>query len=67
MRIAPRKFFEFLVLLMLGMCLLFIYLRNIGGQRVVQLYGEAGRLACVADASEFCPRFQSDKKDPFGR
>lgn len=39
MRIDPRKFFELLFLLMLGMCLLFIYLRNIGGQRAVQLYG----------------------------
>ena len=67
MRIDPRKFFELLFLLMLGMCLLFIYLRNIGGQRAVQLYGEAGRLACIADASEFCPRFQSDKEDPFGQ
>lgn len=67
MRIDPRKFFELLFLLMLGMCLLFIYLRNIGGQRAVQLYGGAGLLVCVADAGEPCSRILSDKEDPFGQ
>lgn len=52
MRIDPRRFFEFLLFLMLTMCLFFIYLRNIGDRRAVQLYSEAGRLARVADVSE---------------
>ena len=29
MRIDPRRFFEFLLFLMLAMCLFFIYLRNV--------------------------------------
>ena len=52
MRIDPRRFFEFLLFLMLAMCLFFIYLRNTQDQRAVQLYSEAGRLVRVADASE---------------
>ena len=45
MRIDPRRFFEFLFLMLMAMCLFFLYLRNIGDQRAVQLYSEAGRLA----------------------
>ena len=52
MRIDPRRFFEFLFLMLMAMCLFFLYLRNIGDQRAVQLYSEAGRLACVAGAVE---------------
>lgn len=55
MRIDPRRFFEFLLFLMLTMCLFFIYLRNIGDRRAVQLYSEAGRLVRVADAANPSP------------
>ena len=55
MRIDPRRFFEFLFLMLMAMCLFFLYLRNIGDQRAVQLYSEAGRLACVADTGESAP------------
>ena len=51
MRIDPRRFFEFLLFLMLTMCLFFIYLRNIQDQRAGQLYHEAERLVCAADAA----------------
>lgn len=52
MRIDPRRFFEVLFLMLMGVCLFFLYLRNIGDQRAVQLYSEAGRLAYVAEAVE---------------
>lgn len=55
MRIDPRRFFEFLFLMLMAMCLFFLYLRNIGDQRAVQLYSEAGRLAYVAEAVEPSP------------
>lgn len=50
MRIGSRRFFEFLLLLILCICLTFICLRNIGNQRADQLYREAGRLADMPDA-----------------
>lgn len=50
MRIDPRRFFEFLFLMLMAMCLFFIYLRNIGDRRAVQLYSEAGRLAYMSEA-----------------
>ena len=55
MRIDPRRFFEFLLFLMLAMCLFFIYLRNIQDQRAGQLYHEAERLVCAADAASPFP------------
>lgn len=55
MRIDPRRFFEFLFLMLMAMCLFFLYLRNIGDQRAVQLYSEARRLAYVAEAVEPSP------------
>ena len=55
MRIDPRRFFEFLLFLMLTMCLFFIYLRNIQDQRAGQLYHEAERLVCAADAASPFP------------
>lgn len=55
MRIDPRRFFEFLFLMLMAMCLFFIYLRNIGDRRAVQLYNEAGRLAYVMEAVEPSP------------
>lgn len=55
MRIDPRRFFEVLFLLLMGVCLFFLYLRNIGDRRAVQLYSEAGRLACAAEAVEPSP------------
>ena len=55
MRIDPRRFFEFLLFLMLAMCLFFIYLRNIQDQRADQLYHEAERLVCAADAANPFP------------
>lgn len=55
MRIDPRRFFEFLLLLMLTMCPFFLYLRNIGDQRALRLYCEAERLVGVADAGVFTP------------
>ena len=55
MRIDPRRFFEFLLFLMLTMCLFFIYLRNIQDQRAGQLYHEAERLVCAADAASPSP------------
>ena len=55
MRIDPRRFFEFLFLMLMAMCLFFLYLRNMGNQRAVQLYSEAGRLAFVSEAVEPSP------------
>lgn len=55
MRIDPRRFFEFLFLMLMAMCLFFLYLRNIGNRRAVQLYSEAGRLAYMSEAVEPSP------------
>lgn len=55
MRIDPRRFFEFLLFLMLTVCLFFLYLRNIQDQRAGQLYHEAERLVCAADAASPFP------------
>ena len=63
MRIDPRRFFEFLFLMLMAMCLFFLYLRNIGDQRAVQLYSEARRLAYVAEAVEPSPA-PSDMTSP---
>ena len=63
MRIDPRRFFEFLFLMLMAMCLFFLYLRNIGDQRAVQLYSEAGRLAFVSEAVEPSPA-PSDMTSP---
>lgn len=52
MRIDPRRFFEFLFLMLMAMCLFFLYLRNIGDQRAVQLYSEVGRLVYMSEAVE---------------
>ena len=41
--------------MLMAMCLFFIYLRNIGDRRAVQLYNEAGRLAYVMEAVEPSP------------
>lgn len=63
MRIDPRRFFEFLFVMLMAMCLFFFYLRNIGDQRAVQLYSEAGRLAFVSEAVEPSPAL-SDMTSP---
>ena len=55
MRIDPRRYFEFLFLLMLAMCLTFLCLRNIGDRRAGQLYREAERLADIPHAAEPLP------------
>lgn len=55
MRIDPRRFFEFLFLLMLSMCLAFLYLHHMGSQRAGQLYREAARLADVPHVAELSP------------
>lgn len=55
MRIDPRRYFEFLFLLMLAMCLTFLCLRNIGDRRAGQLYREAERLADIPHAAEPFP------------
>ena len=55
MRINPRRFFEFLFLLMMGMCLTFICLRNIGDRRAGQLYREAALLVDVPHVAEPSP------------
>ena len=55
MRIDPRRVFEFLLLMLMAMCLFFLYLRNIGDRRAVQLYSEAGRLAYMSEAVEPSP------------
>lgn len=52
MRIDPRRFFEVLFLMLMAMCLFFLYLRNIGDQRAVQLYSEVGRLVYMSEAVE---------------
>jgi sortase B len=54
-RINPRRFFEFLFLLMMGMCLTFICLRNIGDRRAGQLYREAALLVDVPHVAEPSP------------
>lgn len=38
--------------MLMAMCLFFLYLRNIGDWRAVQLYSEAGRLAYMSEAVE---------------
>jgi sortase B len=41
--------------MLMAMCLFFLYLCNIGDQRAVQLYSEAGRLAYMSEAVEPSP------------
>lgn len=55
MRINPRRFWEFLLLLMMFVCLTYLYLRNMDGQRANQLYQEAGRLVSSEDTAEPFP------------